>query len=951
MPFIEAPTNFYLGRRYDAESGKLADEVIYYDSRDLTTHAVVVGMTGSGKTGMCLTMLEEAVMDNIPAICIDPKGDITNLLLTFPQLRAEDFGPWVNPDDARRAGMEPTEFAADVAQQWKDGLQSWSIVPGRIQAMRNAAQFSIYTPGSPAGLPISILNSLQAPREGWAGREELHRERIAGIVTALMALIGRQVEPVKDREHVLISNIFEEAWKQGNDLTLEDIILQVQKPPFGKLGVFDVNTFFPEKDRFKLAKELNNIIAAPSFQSWIAGEALDIGRMLYTSEGRPRVSILYLAHLSDSERMFIITLLLENLNAWMRTLSGTTSLRAILYFDEVFGFFPPAPYNPPSKEPLLRLLKQGRGFGVGCILATQNPGDLDYKGLSNAGTWIIGKLQTENDLQRVLTGLQTAATADTQLQDDDIRQMLASLRSRVFMLHNVHDPGGPILMHTRYTMSYLRGPLTRDQINILMRPQLQAYSQNYNQNGQSGYAAPVQQTPAAPTSAPVDTSAYTGYMGTPPPRPVSTPVGTPPAANPPVPDVPAEPPMPTPADSGTGGFKFFSSQRIEPVVPASMNYPAPQPSSPVTSASQPVNTGSMTARRPDAPNGYSERPPVITAGKAQYFLPTTVTPEQAVRNWERQFGFKATWNGGSQLVYDPVLLAQLAVRYIDIKKNIEEDQRWAFHVTNLTPAGFVKWMDHQASPIDPGQAAQEPYGVAMYGDLASGLTDSKRLTALRTEVTDYVYRTAALTIYTNPTLKIFSMPRELRRDFLVKAGQVAREMRDAEIDKVTRDYDDAIRKLDDRRQAKLRSMGIRQEALDELKREDLYTTGEAIFSLMQGRTAYTLSRMSRARRYKKEAQEQVIAGQSEIDQMENDIENKQQELQVALKAVDDKWTQIAGQVQETKLTPLKKDIALEMYGIGWRPSWYVNINGQATMLPAYPQYQPVQQVAAAPQQV
>ena len=308
MPFIEAPTTFYLGRRFDPTTRRLIDEVVYYDSRDLTTHAVVVGMTGSGKTGLCITLLEEAVMDNIPSIIIDPKGDITNLMLTFPEMRPEDFEPWVNIDDARRAGQEVDDYAREVAEQWRDGLASWHITPPRMERLKQNARFSIYTPGSDAGLPISILDAMQAPPDFQAD-EELHRERISGIVTALLNLIGKQVQPVKDREHVLIANIFEHAWRQGEDLTLEDVILRVQKPPFAKLGVFDVNTFFPEKDRFSLAMELNNIIAAPSFQSWLQGEPLDIQSLLYTPEGKPRVSIFYVAHLNDAERMFIVTLL------------------------------------------------------------------------------------------------------------------------------------------------------------------------------------------------------------------------------------------------------------------------------------------------------------------------------------------------------------------------------------------------------------------------------------------------------------------------------------------------------------------------------------------------------------------------------------------------------------------------------------------------------------------
>ncbi len=343
MPFIEAPTTFYLGRRYDPATRKLADDVVYYDARDLVTHAIVVGMTGSGKTGLCITMLEEAILDNIPAIIIDPKGDITNLLLTFPDFKPEDFQPWVNIDDARRAGLDVPTYAADVASRWRDGLQSWGIVPDRIRWLKSIARYSIYTPGSDAGLPVSILASLAAPREGWAGSEEANREKISAIVTALLALIGKNAQPVKDKEHVLISNIFEYNWQRGISLTLEDIINQVQRPPFAKLGVLDVDAYMSEKVRYKLAMELNNIVAAPSFQSWIQGEPLDIQSLLYQPNGRAHVSIFYIAHLNEAERQFIITLLLENRLVWMRQQSGTTSLRALLYIHEMFGYVAPCP--------------------------------------------------------------------------------------------------------------------------------------------------------------------------------------------------------------------------------------------------------------------------------------------------------------------------------------------------------------------------------------------------------------------------------------------------------------------------------------------------------------------------------------------------------------------------------------------------------------------------------
>ncbi|MFN8418439.1 MAG: DUF87 domain-containing protein [Anaerolineae bacterium] len=959
MPFIEAPTTFYMGRRYNPGTRQLDDEVVYYDSRDLTTHAVVVGMTGSGKTGMCISLLEEAVLDNIPAICIDPKGDITNLLLTFPNLRPEDFAPWINVDDARRAGLSIEEYTTDIAQQWRDGLASWSIVPPRIAAMKNAAQFNIYTPGSDAGLPVSILQSLAAPRDGFANNEELHRERITGIVTALLALIGKQVEPVKDREHVLISNIFENAWRNGQDLTLEDIIIQVQKPPFPKLGVFDINTFFPEKDRFKLAMELNNIIAAPSFQSWINGEPLDIGRLLYTPEGKPKVSIFYLAHLTEAERTFIITLLLENMHAWMRSLSGTTSLRAVLYFDEVFGHLPPAPYNPPTKEPLIRLIKQARAFGVGIILATQNPGDLDYKGLSNAGTWIIGKLQTENDKKRVLTGLQAAITADSNLDFNNVNELLGALGPRVFLMHNIHDQSGPILFHTRWTMSYLRGPLTRQQIRTLMEPRLRAMQEAYGvyQTQRDPLPAPN------PTPAPAPVSSYA-------PPPVGSTAATPPPTLPGERPATSANPSPGVVGGGTGNSLFSPfTQRSAPVTPNdAAATPRPLPDFPITqqyamppapageiatspaidevyqslpisNTAAPTGSGStvaLTQKGPDLPDGYGPMPPVLSSSKAQFYLPTVTNLQQAIRQYEQRLGIQASKFGGSQLLYRPVLLAQAVVRYLDRKSGVEDDQRWAFHIPNVESAGFIRWSDYQATPIDPGQISQEPYGEAFYGTPSAGLTDSKRMTALRNELVDYLYRTAAMTVFYNSTLNTYGAARESKRDFLIRLQQIARERRDAEIDQTTAKYDATLAKLEEKHRREIRDLDGDQAALDELKREDLYTTGEAIMSLMKGRTTYTLSRMSRARRYKKQAAERAFSTQQNIQDLEQQMDATQNELQDVLRGINDKWAKVATTVEETKINPLKKDIVLEVFGIGWIPSWYVTLNNQSLILPAFP---------------
>jgi hypothetical protein len=458
---------FYLGRGHDLEKGETGEVPVMYDARDLTTHAVCVGMTGSGKTGLCVDLLEEAALDSVPAIIIDPKGDMTNLLLTFPELRPEDFRPWVNVDDARRKGLSVEEYAEKIAGTWRDGLAGWDQGSDRIRRLKESAEFTIYTPGSNAGIPVSILSSLAAPAVAWEDDEEGLREKVQGTVSALLGLVGIEADPVKSREHILLSNVFEHAWRDGEDLDLAKVIGYVQKPPMRKLGVFDLDTFFPEKDRFELAMALNNLIAAPGFERWLEGQPLDVGRVLHAPGGKPRMSIFYIAHLSDQERMFFVTLLLEQILTWMRAQPGTTSLRALVYFDEVFGYFPPVA-EPPSKRPLLTLLKQARAFGLGMMLTTQNPVDLDYKGLTNAGTWFIGKLQTDRDKMRVLEGLESVVSeAGTLLDRKVLDKLISSLDSRVFLLHNVHEER-PITFYTRWAMSYLRGPLTRQQVDDLM---------------------------------------------------------------------------------------------------------------------------------------------------------------------------------------------------------------------------------------------------------------------------------------------------------------------------------------------------------------------------------------------------------------------------------------------------------------------------------------------------
>ncbi len=454
---------FYLGRPHDPATGETGQVPLLYDSKDLTTHAVCVGMTGSGKTGLCVSLLEEAAIDGIPALVIDVKGDLGNLLLTFPELAPEDFRPWVDEAEASRQEIDVDELAKRQADLWKNGLAGWDQDGDRIRRLREATEMAIYTPGSEAGLPISILSSFTAPPPQVVADGDLLRERISTTAASLLGLLGIDADPIRSRESIYLASLLDHAWREGRDLDLGTLIQLIQEPPFERVGVMSLDSFFPAKERFELAMALNNLLASPSFQSWMSGEPLDVDRLLYTEAGKPRIAIFSIAHLADSERMFFVSLLLNQALGWMRTRSGTSSLRALLYMDEIFGYLPPVA-NPPSKQPMLTLLKQARAFGFGMVLATQNPVDLDYKALSNIGTWFLGRLQTERDKDRVIEGLLGASEG---LDRDEIERILSGVAKRVFLLHNVHEEG-PVLFKVRWAMSYLCGPLTRRQIKRLM---------------------------------------------------------------------------------------------------------------------------------------------------------------------------------------------------------------------------------------------------------------------------------------------------------------------------------------------------------------------------------------------------------------------------------------------------------------------------------------------------
>ncbi|MFV1969795.1 MAG: ATP-binding protein [Acidimicrobiia bacterium] len=456
---------FFIGGPVNDDDDRIPDAQTKYDPSDLTTHGVIVGMTGSGKTGLGVIYLEEALRNNIPTLVIDPKGDMTNLLLTFPDLAPEDFEPWIDAAAAAKEDRTPLQEAADEATKWSNGLASWGLAGDDIGSMRASIDMAIYTPGSDAGIPLNVIGNLDVPDLSWDTESEAMRDEIQGFVSGLLGLVDVDADPISSREHILLSNLVEHSWRKEVGVDIATLISQIVTPPIRKLGVFDVDTFFPEKDRMALAMKLNGLLASPSFASWMEGEPLDVESLLW-KEGKPQASIIYIAHLEETERQFIVTMLLSKLITWMRSQPGSSDLRALIYMDEVFGFVPPTA-EPPSKKPILTILKQARAFGVGLLLSTQNPVDLDYKAMSNAGTWCIGRLQTERDKARIMEAL---SSASGDIDTARLSKQISGLGKRVFLLHNTREKA-PEIFTTRWAMSYLRGPMTREEIgSVTVRP-------------------------------------------------------------------------------------------------------------------------------------------------------------------------------------------------------------------------------------------------------------------------------------------------------------------------------------------------------------------------------------------------------------------------------------------------------------------------------------------------
>lgn len=798
--------SLYLGATPPADGADRSDaDNLIYESDQLTTHGVIVGMTGSGKTGLGIDVLEEALLSGIPALIIDPKGDMGNLRLMFPDFEGSDFEPWVSADEADRDGKTVAAHAADTASMWQSGLADWGIESDRLRRLRDNVPITIYTPGSSAGSPLNIIGSLAAPED--LDDIETIRDEIEGFVTSILSLVDVDSDPLSSREHILLSNIIEQSWSQQRDLDLAGLVGQVLNPPMRKLGVFELDQFFPPDDRMKLAMRLNGVIASPSFAAWVEGPELDIDALTRTSDGRPRAAVMSLGHLSDQERQFVVTLILSKLTTWMRAQAGSGDLRLLVYMDEVFGYLPPTA-NPPSKKPLLTLLKQARAFGVGLLLSTQNPVDLDYKALSNMGTWMIGRLQTERDKARLMDGL-SAASGDVDVAA--LSETISGLPKRHFVLHQTRGKQ-PKVFQTRWAMSYLAGPLSRAQIEILAEGQ----------------------------------------------------------------DVPGD----------------------------------------AVESSAPVVAAATVAAEPAAPalaDDESDVMPEIADNAPVRYI-------DAAAEWAQSLGASP-----KPKRHEPALVARVIMRFDDTKANFAVDQEWEAVLHPITDHPDPS--DAVSVYYDDRDLISEAPDGAIYQLTDARLDTKTYFNNYTRKLKDHLYRTQAVVLLANPTLKAYGRPGESGDEFQRRCIDLADDKADIESAKLRDKYDGqvdraelALVKAEDR----LREL---EEAADAKKNDELLSgAGSLLGALLSGkgkglagRLARGLGGAGRRRSRTSQARQRISTAKNRIDEAGAKIYDLEEKLEGDLRDIGDKWMDIANKIESLEVGLEKVDIAVDEVVLAWLP--------------------------------
>lgn len=902
---------FYLGRTYDLAHRRPTDELLLYDSRDLVTHAVIVGMTGSGKTGLGIGLLEEAALDGVPAIAIDPKGDLGNLLLTFPDLAPADFRPWIDETEAARTGTSADALAEAEAETWRRGLAAWGQDGERIGRLRSAVDLAIYTPGSTAGLGLSILRSFAAPTPEVREDEELLARRVATTVSGLLTLLGETVDPLRSREHILLSSLLRAAWKAGENLDLAALVARVQSPPLSRIGAMEIEAFYPAADRFVLATRLNGLLAAPGFAAWLDGEPLDVDRLLFTPESRPRIAIVSIAHLGDAERMFFVSILLNEVLGWARRQPGTSSLRAILYMDEVAGYVPPVA-NPPSKGVLLTLLKQARAYGVGTVLATQNPVDLDYRGLGNTGTWFLGRLQTEQDKARLLDGLEGALAGREGFERADLDRMLSALGKRVFLMHDVHETR-PEVFETRWTLSYLRGPLTRDEIRRLVAARRaragvagSAASEAVRrpavpgQDGtaRAGEAASRQGHGAALSAQDAASVAATGATAG-PPAPTARPT-----AGSGGPEVGVALPG---AAVGAGtvlgrGEESVASPGLEAVPGV---FPEAAPGASVAAATPAGGIGSAADAGVRAADVAGVRP-VLPPDIEQYFVPVGDRAAAVVR-------------------YEPRLWASGRAEFADARRNVRAVRRIAVLAPFAAGPLGVDWARAEFTPLTLADLYAEPVPGAAFGELPPQATKARQYAAWARDFTRWLADSQVLELLHHPGTGLTARPDESERDFRIRLQQALREARDAAKAELERKYGPRLASLQAHVRRAEAAVQREGEQASQQKLQSALSVGAAVVGALLGRRVASASTLGRATtaargiaRTRKEEQD-VRRAESALAAARQQLAALEAEVATAVAGIDAGEEASTAPLARVTIAARKTQVAVERLALVWVP--------------------------------